>query len=96
MGAGHVFRACAASPESHIGHKRLENPYGIKTFARFELKINPTVFPVLKMMRHLSTRIHVGGCRQDTHTHAHPRMDGWMDGETPLCTPPRRSCRKCL
>ena len=45
-GAGHVFKACTASPESHIGHKRLENPYGTKTFARFgtenkSFRLNP-------------------------------------------------------
>ena len=40
-----VFEACTASPESHLGHKRLENPYGIKTFTRFELKRPPSPAP---------------------------------------------------
>ena len=42
VGTGHVFDACTATYGFHIGRKRLENPYGIKTFTRFELKINPT------------------------------------------------------
>ena len=42
-GTGRVFDAYIATSESHLGHKRLENPYGIKTFARFGAEISPTI-----------------------------------------------------